>query len=263
LQDGSPLESTSDVTVFALGGASWPRVGSDGGWVEPFRAAGLDVRPMRPSNCAVHVDWTQHFAGRFAGVPLKNVELRAGETTARGDAMVTTTGLESGPVYALTAAIRARLDERGSCPLTVDLHPDLDDAAVAQRLATRRPKDSASTALRRALGLSPVAIALLREATANDLPTDAVELARLVKAVPLTVRSLAGIERAISTAGGIALAELDDRFMARQLPGTFLAGEMLDWEAPTGGYLLQASFSTGVAAARGALAWQAQHPLRT
>jgi uncharacterized flavoprotein (TIGR03862 family) len=258
--DGSPLEAPADVTVFALGGASWPRVGSDGGWVEPFGAAGLDVRTPRPSNCAVDLDWTEHFRSRFAGAPLKNVALRvSGGTAVRGDATVTATGLESGPVYALTAEIRAELDTQGSCRLTVDLHPDLDVAAVAVRLRSRRPKDSTATALRRALGLSPIAVALLREATANSLPTDAAELAALVKAVPLTVRALAGLERAISTAGGLALAELDDRFMVRRLPGTFVAGEMLDWEAPTGGYLLQASFSTGVAAARGAVAWLADH----
>jgi len=253
---GPVVIAGSDVTVFALGGASWPRVGSDGGWVPHFRAAGLDVRALRPANCGALVHWTEHFAEQFAGVPLKNVALGAGGEMVRGDAMVTATGLESGPVYMLSATIRNEIDRNGACDLTVDLHPDLALATVQQRLTQRRPKESQATALRRCLGLSPVAVSLMREATGNRLPTDPAALARLVKCLPLAVHSTAPIERAISSAGGLALAELDDHFMVRRLPGTFVAGEMLDWDAPTGGYLLQASFSTAVAAARGAIVWR-------
>jgi uncharacterized flavoprotein (TIGR03862 family) len=252
--DGA-VEVSSDVTVLAMGGASWPRVGSDGGWVETLRRAGVEVDELRPANCGVRVDWTETFARRFAGVPLKNVAISVGETSIRGDAMVTSQGVEGSPIYAHSLAIRDALDRDGRCTVTVDLHPDLTAAQLSERVERRRPKDSTAASLRRTIGLTPVSVSLIREATGNRLPADPSELAALVKAVPLVVESTMPIARAISTAGGIRLAEVDDAFMLRRLPGTFVAGEMLDWEAPTGGYLLQASFSTAVAAARGALEW--------
>ena len=254
---GRVVDTRSDVTVFALGGASWPRVGSDGAWVPNFIAAGLDVRVLRPSNCALHVGWSHVFAERYAGVPLKNTAVSVGETTARGDITITADGIESGPIYMVSSEVRDDIDRTGTCSLTVDLHPDLAVDAMADRLSRGRPKDSVSTLLRRSLGLSPVAIALLREATGNALPNDPRQLAHLIKSVPLEVESVASLARAISTAGGLSFDELDEQFMVRSLPGTFVAGEMLDWEAPTGGYLLQASFSTAVAAALGAVAWSA------
>jgi hypothetical protein len=255
----SPVEVRSDVTVLALGGASWPRVGSDGGWVTTLRHAGVDVRDLRPANCGVLVDWSEVFAERFAGVPLKNVAIGVAgagvRAWVRGDAMITGQGIEGGPVYAQSAAIRDNIDREGRCTVAVDLHPDLTAEAVAERLARRRPKESLATSLRRTLGFAPASVALLRESTGNQVPTDPVELATLVKAVPFVVESTMPIARAISSAGGVALTEVDESFMLRRLPGVFVAGEMLDWEAPTGGYLLQASFSTAVAAARGALDW--------
>ncbi len=254
---GRTVDTRSDVTVVALGGASWPRVGSDGSWVPHFVAAGLDVRALRPANCGVHLNWSRVFAEQYAGAPLKNTRVSIGATMARGDIMVTDRGLESGPIYTVSSEVRDAIDRDGTCTLVVDLHPDLTVDAVADRLSSRRPKDSATTFLRRSVGLSPVAVALLREATGNALPSEARQLAQLIKAVPLAVQSIAPIERAISTAGGLSFDELDSQFMIRSLPGTFVAGEMLDWEAPTGGYLLQASFSTAVAAARGAIAWLA------
>ena len=260
--DGTPLEITpGGPVVFALGGASWPGSGSDGGWVEPFRLAGVAVQELRPSNSGVITGWSPVFAERFAGVPLKNVAVSvAGDShpAVRGDAVVTHQGLEGGPVYAVSGALRAALDAAGRATLLVDLHPDLTHAAVAKRLERRRPKDSLSTALRRSLGLDSVAIGLLREATANAVPTAAAALASLVKAVPATVTTTAGIDRAVSSSGGVALDEIDDRFMLRRRPGTFVVGEMLDWEAPTGGYLLQATLSSAVAAAHGALDWHAE-----
>jgi uncharacterized flavoprotein (TIGR03862 family) len=255
---GKPIDVRSDISVFALGGASWPRVGSDGGWVTPFRDAGVQVREMRPANCGVQIPWTPRFADRFAGTPIKNVALRVGDVSARGDVTVSRGGIESGPVYTHSATIRDSIERGGACTITIDLHPDLTLTAVQGRLAHRRPKDSAATGLRRALGLAPVAVAFLREATNNHLPTDPAELAALVKGVPLVVHATMSLDRAISTAGGLTLAEVDDRFMVRRLPGTFVAGEMLDWEAPTGGYLLQASLSTAVAAANGAINWLQQ-----
>ena len=255
--DGHVHDVSADVVVLALGGASWPRLGSDGGWVELLAERGVTVAPLRAANVGVCVDWSAGFVDRFQGSPLKHVQLTVrgrAAASVRGDAMVTRSGLEGGPVYAVGAAIRAALDA-GTCVLEVDLRPDQDVDQLAARLGRRRPKDSASTWLRRSLGLDPVATALLREAGGGVLPAEARDVAALVKAVPVTVTATMPIDRAISTAGGIVWSEVDDRLMLRRLPGTFVAGEMLDWEAPTGGYLLQASFATGVAAARGALEW--------
>lgn len=252
--EGADDPVVADATVFALGGASWPRLGSDGGWVGRFEERGVVVAPLRPANVGVRVDWTDTFIDRFQGKPLKHVALTARGRVARGDATLTRTGLEGGPVYAIGAAIRDRLDADGRCVVEVDLRPDLTVSEVAERLRRRRPKDSASNWLRRSIALDPASIGLLRESAGVALPTDAPVMAALVKAVPVAVTSTMPIERAISSAGGIAWSEVDESLMLRRLPGTFVAGEMLDWEAPTGGYLLQASFSTGVAAARGVLA---------
>jgi hypothetical protein len=253
--NGDDVEIASDVTVLALGGASWPRVGSDGTWVDTLRRAGVTVNELRPANCGMHVDWSQHFADRFAGIPLKNVAMDVAGVSVRGDAMVSRSGIEGGPVYTHAAALRDAIDRDGQCTMVIDLHPDIDVDQLFARLQRRRPKDSVTTFLRRTIGLTPVSISLLREVTGNRVPTDPAALAHLVKAVPLLIESTMPIERAISTAGGISLDEIEASFMLRRLPGVFVAGEMLDWEAPTGGYLLQASFSTAVAAARGAIAF--------
>jgi len=253
--DGVEFDVHHDVTVMALGGASWPRVGSDGGWVPIFEAAGISVTSLRPANAGVVVGWSAEFADRFAGQPLKNVAVSVGPVTVRGDAMVTTSGLEGGPVYGVGREVRAELDESGNCTLTIDLHPDQSTTQLTDRLARRRPKDSVTTWLRRSLGLHLVAVNLLRESTRGRLPDEPAAMAELVKAVPVAVARSMSIDRAISTAGGVALDELDTDLMLRRRPGTFVAGEMIDWDAPTGGYLLQASFSSGVVAARGASKW--------
>jgi uncharacterized flavoprotein (TIGR03862 family) len=253
--DGVAADVRADVTVLALGGASWPRVGSDGAWTHTLESTGVRVAPLRPANCGVRVAWSAAFADRFAGTPVKNVALEVSGVSVRGDLTITPAGLESGPVYPLSSTIRDLCERDGRCIIHVDLHPDLELAAVRQRLQARRSKDSLATFLRRSLGLSPAAIGLLREATDNQLPTDHAALAALVKHAPLTVHGTEPLARAISTAGGIALDEVDDHLMLHALPGVFVAGEMLDWDAPTGGYLLQASFSTGVAAALGAQRW--------
>ena len=254
--DRQESEVLSDVTVFALGGASWPRLGSDGGWVGPFTDRGVTVSPLRPANVGMRVDWSSTFVDRFEGTPLKHVALSVqGRPGVQGDAMVTRAGIEGGPVYAIGAAARDAIDADGRCVLQVDLRPALTVDQLTERLQRRRPKDSTSNWLRRTLGLDPVGIALLREAGAGALPTDPRAMAALVKDVSLVAVATMPIDKAISTAGGIAWSEVDDALTLRRLPGTFVAGEMLDWEAPTGGYLLQASFSTGVAAAQGAIAW--------
>ncbi|GEK20454.1 NAD(FAD)-utilizing dehydrogenase [Cellulomonas xylanilytica] len=256
--DGRQDDVSSDVTVFALGGASWPRLGSDGGWVGTFSDRGVTVAPLRPANVGMRVGWSARFADRFEGTPLKHVALSVrgdGGPAVPGDAMVTRAGIEGGPVYAIGAAIRGALDHAGECVLEVDLRPALTVGQLTERLERRRPKDSVSSWLRRTIGLDPVGVALLRESHDAALPAHPATMATRVKSVPVVVTGTMPIEKAISSAGGIAWSEVDDTLMLRRLPGTFVAGEMLDWEAPTGGYLLQASFSTGVVAAQGALAW--------
>ncbi len=251
---GALVSVAPDACVLALGGASWPRTGSDGAWVSPLEAAGVEVTPLQPSNCGFVVHWSDRFRNRFAGAPVKDVTLHHGATAARGDIVITDAGLEGGPIYALSPLLRQAIETDGHAVVQVEVRPDTTEAELVAHLARPRPKDSAATRLGRA-GLAPVIVGLLREATGNRLPTDATDLARLLQALPVRLEAPQPIARAISTAGGVALDAIDHRYMLENRPGTFVAGEMLDWEAPTGGYLLQAAFSTGVAAAEGALAW--------
>ncbi len=246
-----------DAVVLALGGASWPRLGSDGAWCEGLKAEGVEIAPFRPSNVGFDVAWSEVFMDRFAGQPLKPVALSFGEATVRGEAMVTRYGLEGGAVYALSAALREAVERDGSAILTVDLRPDLTVEALAGRLARGRGKDSVSNWLRKAAGLSPVGAGLLREIP-GDLPLGADKLARRIKAVRVTLTGVQGLARAISSAGGVRLDAVDEQLMLKALPGVFVAGEMLDWEAPTGGYLLQASIASGIVAAEGVLDWLAE-----
>lgn len=245
-----------DAVVLALGGASWARLGSDGAWREWLESEGVAVEPFRPSNVGFDVAWSKVFAGRFAGQPLKPIALTHGEQTVRGEAMVTQYGLEGGAVYALSAGLREAVERDGSAVLTVDLRPDLSVEALAGRLAKPRAKDSVSNWLRKAGGLSAAAVGLLREIP-GELPPGADKMAKRIKAVRLTLTGVQGLERAISSAGGVRLDQLDQGLMLKALPGVFVAGEMLDWEAPTGGYLLQASMASGVSAAEGVLGWLA------
>lgn len=254
---GGPRRETPDALLLATGGASWPRLGSDGGWRARLEAHGVAVAPFRPANAGVDVAWSPVFTDRFAGQPLKGVALSHGGRTVRGEAMVARYGLEGGAVYALTADLRRALDRDGTTTLTVDLRPDLSIEALAARIARGKGKDSVSNQLRKAAGLSPVATGLLREIP-EEIPAGADKLARRIKAVRLTLTGLQGLDRAISSAGGVGLDEVDDGLMLTALPGVFVAGEMLDWEAPTGGYLLQACFASGAVAADGVLAWLAR-----
>ncbi len=245
-----------DAVLLALGGASWARLGSDGSWAPALSAAGIAVSPFRPSNCGFSTTWSEGFRSRFAGMPLKSVGLRFDGAVARGDVVVTRDGLEGGAIYPLSAALRCAIDAGGSAALSLDLRPDLDRDALAARLARVRGRESLSNTLRKALSLSPAAIALLlRDAGDAPPPRDPAGLAALVKAVPVTLTAPAPMDRAISTAGGVRRDAVDDRFMLLARPGAFVAGEMLDWDAPTGGYLLQASIATGRAAACGMLDW--------
>jgi uncharacterized flavoprotein (TIGR03862 family) len=245
-----------DATVLALGGASWPRLGSDGAWLDTLSGAGIAVAPLKPANCGFVAAWSDTFRDRFEGQPLKRIVLSFAGHAVPGEAVITRRGLEGGAVYALSAALRDAIANAGEAILVIDLKPDLATAELARRLGTPRGRQSLSTVLRKAARLAPPAIGLLRESAglAAMLPA---ELAARIKAVPVRLVATTGLERAISTAGGIALDEINDNFMLRRRPGVFVAGEMLDWEAPTGGYLLQAAFATGAAAGRGALAFVA------
>ncbi|MFC7396024.1 TIGR03862 family flavoprotein [Chelatococcus sp. GCM10030263] len=250
---GDTVTVAADAALLALGGASWARLGSDGTWQAPLAAQGVTIKPLRPANCGFLVDWSEH-ARRFAGEPLKRIALAAGGRTVRGEAMITASGLEGGAIYALSGFLRDTIAAAGTATLSLDLRPDLSAEVLAARLARPRGRASLSNHLRKAVGLSPAAIAVLRESS-RDLPNDPEALARHIKAAPLKLTGTASIARAISTAGGIAFDEIDDHYMLRRLPGVFVAGEMLDWEAPTGGYLLQAVFSTAVTAAEGIAQW--------
>lgn len=246
----------ADATVLALGGASWPRLGSTGDWQALLVEKSVAVSPLVPSNCGFLIDWSDTFRRRFEGQPLKRVALSIDGASVRGEALITARGIEGGAVYALSARLREAIAGAGAAELSADLRPDVSLADLAARLAKPRGKQSLSTFLRKAANLSAVEIGLLHEvAHARLSALDPMGLAALVKAVPLRLTGVAPIETAISTAGGVAWDAVDARLMLHRQPGVFVAGEMLDWEAPTGGYLLQACLATGALAARGALDW--------
>lgn len=243
----------ADATVVALGGASWPRMGSDGAWVGLLAAEGVAVAPLKPANCGFEADWSEAFADRWEGAPLKNIAATFAGHTVRGEITVTRHGLEGGPVYALGAALRDAIETTGEAALVIDLKPDLDLAQVEARLSRPRRRASLSNFLRKTLGLTGVAVALLRER--RYTPDDGAAFAACVKGLAVPLLRPRPISEAISTAGGVRFSELDDQLMLIRRPGVFVAGEMLDWEAPTGGFLLQGAFSTGWWAGRGALNW--------
>ena len=232
--------------ICAFGGASWPHLGSDANWVGRFRGRGITVNEFRPSNGRAVVAWSPAFADRYAGTPLKTLALSYNGHRAMGEIVISRQGVEGGAIYALSRFIR---DEPGH-PLIVDLKPGLTDEHVAERLARPRGKLSRANFLRRVLKLEPAAVSLMRETGAED-----------PKRVAVKVQGLEGLARAISSVGGVSWQDIGPDYGLRAVPGWFVAGEMIDWEAPTGGYLLQACFSTGVAAARGLLAHIGNLPL--
>ncbi len=242
-----------DAVVLALGGASWARLGSDAAWAPELEAAGASVAPFRPANVGFDVAWSPLFRERFAGQPLKGIALSHAGRAVRGEAMIAAYGVEGGAIYALSASLRDAVTRDGSAVLTLDLRPYQSLDALTRRLSKPRGKDSLSNWLRKTVHLDPAAVALLREA--GPIPTEPARLAARIKGVPLTLTGVQGLSRAISSAGGVTLDAVDERLMLKSRPGVFLAGEMLDWEAPTGGYLLQASFASGVVAANGVTDW--------
>jgi len=253
----SRSEHVGAAILLALGGASWPKLGADGAWTSILDNLGVGITPLEASNVGITSAWTETLRAGFGGAILKNVEVRLGEARARGDLVITDTGLEGGLIYALSPALREGLNQ-GTCQIQIDLRPDIETEALAQRLVKAKAGQSISTALKSHLKLAPPAIALMREATGNKLPVTAMGLARLIKALPIDVTGLGGLERAISTAGGINQDSVDEQLMLTARPGVFVAGEMLNWDAPTGGYLLQACFSSAVWAAKGIDAWVRQ-----
>jgi len=250
---GATETSQPDATILALGGASWPKLGSDGGWARILAEKGVAPVPFRPANAGFEVAWSEVFSTRFAGQPLKAVGLSFAGLTVRGEAMVTAHGLEGGGIYALSAPMRDAIAAKGRAALRIDLRPDMPWAQIAAKLDHGRVGDAVANRLRKALNLSPLEINLLREGLGVALPTDSETLAAAIKSVPLTLTGMRPLDRAISTAGGVGFEALDGGLMLKALPGVWAVGEMLDWEAPTGGYLLQACFATGVWAAKAVL----------
>ncbi len=248
----------ADAVVLALGGASWARLGSDGAWVPLLAGRGVDIAPLQPSNCGFDVArWSEHLRTKFAGAPLKNVALRCGGFSQRGEFVLTETGIEGSLVYAASATLREAIAAHGSAVAEIDLLPERSAEFVRDEVARPRGSRSMSTHLKSRLGLDGAKAALLHELLPRETFADAAALAAAIKALPIPLVAARPIDEAISTAGGVRLDALDDRCMLTQLPGVFCAGEMLDWEAPTGGYLLTASMASGVVAGRGATAWLA------
>jgi uncharacterized flavoprotein (TIGR03862 family) len=256
--EGKEVVAEPDVTVLALGGASWPKLGSDARWVETLGAEDIAMAPLKAANCGFTVAWTEVFRS-FEGQPLKGIALTFAGRSVRGEAMITRDGIEGGAVYALSSPIREAVERAGKADIHIDLMPDVSATKLSERLSKARGKQSLSNFLRKATHLSATALALIREAAVtNAVPLAAMkpqQIANLIKAVPVRLIGVQPIATAISSAGGVQFAELDEGFMLKRYPGIFIAGEMLDWDAPTGGYLLQASFATAVAAAHGAINW--------
>jgi hypothetical protein len=250
----------SDAVVMALGGGSWPKLGSDGTWVSLLNKRGLHIAPLQPANCGFDVGWSEHFRTKFAGHPVKSVAVvmrsDAGtESWHPGECVITETGVEGGVVYTVSASLRNEILAKGSALLRLDLAPDRDSSRLAHDLARPRGKRTMATHLQRQAHIDGVKAGLLREVASKEDFADPVRLAAAIKSLPLKLVAPRPLEEAISTAGGVPFESLDERLMVRSLPGVFCAGEMLDWEAPTGGYLLTACFASGRAAGVGAVEW--------
>jgi len=246
----------ADAVILALGGGSWAALGSDGAWWPWLKEKEIELAPLMPSNGGFEAHWSQHFVEQYAGEPIKTASFKvAGTAPIRGECMVTQHGLEGGVIYALSAILRGQILQRGKAIVTIDLLPDHDIQKVFDELSRARGSKSMSSHLRTRLGLHGVKAGLLREATAADIFKDPVKLAKAIKALPIELPACRPIDEAISTAGGVKFEGLTAGLMIKKLPGIFVAGEMLDWEAPTGGYLLNGCMATGRAAASGLIKW--------
>ena len=256
---GETLHLQPDATILALGGASWPKLGSDGAWVPLLAERDIDIRPLQSANCGFTVAWSEHLKNKFAGAPLKSVRIRFTDTHGqrherKGECIVSKEGIEGSLIYALSRPLRETLNANGEATFYIDLLPDHDPDRVLNALCHRGSK-SLSSHLKSALGLSGVKTGLLYEVLNKEQLADLRTLAYALKALPIKVRATSPIEEAISSAGGIRFENLNEDLMLKALPGVFVAGEMLDWEAPTGGYLLTACFATGRQGAEGVRHW--------
>jgi hypothetical protein len=248
----------ADATILALGGGSWAKLGSDGAWVPLLAARGIPVAPLKPANCGFDVAWSAHFSERYAGQPVKPVIASVAGRRKQGEFNITASGIEGGLIYALSAPLRDALETTGHATLHLDLAPGKTLERLTADLARPRGRDSLANHLRRRAGIEGVKAGLLRELLPFLASTATDELAAAIKHLPLPVTATRPLDEAISTAGGVAFEALDESLMLRDLSGVFCAGEMLDWEAPTGGYLLTACFATGRVAGDGAQAWLAR-----
>ena len=247
----------ADAVVLALGGGSWSRFGSDGAWVPILAGRDIPVAPLKPANCGFDVGWSEHFSGRHAGEPVKSVALAWAGERRQGEFVITGTGVEGSLIYGFSARLRDAIERAGVAEIHLDLMPDWTLPRLAKEIAHPRGARSLSSHLQSRVGLKGVKTALLREVLNAGTFDDPGRLAAAVKSLPLRLVAPRPLEEAISSAGGVAFEALGSGLMVRQLPGVFCAGEMLDWEAPTGGYLLTACFASGRAAGRGALDWLA------
>jgi uncharacterized flavoprotein (TIGR03862 family) len=250
-----PVQVQADAVVLALGGASWPRLGSDGAWQSVLREAGVDIAPLLPSNCGFDVagGWTPYFVQRYAGQPFKSVAIEFEGVVRKGEFVATATGVEGSLVYALSAALREQIAQRGEAVFHLDLLPDRDAQKVLAGVAHPRGSRSLASHLKGRLGLDGIKFALLHEVLPREALQDSERLARTIKALPLRLCATRPIDEAISSAGGVRWEAMDNNLMLKALPGVWCAGEMLDWEAPTGGYLLTASMASGCAAGQAVL----------
>lgn len=251
---------TADAVVLALGGGSWAKLGSDGAWAPWLSARGVDVAPLQPSNCGFNVNWTPHFVERYAGHPLKSVLVdftdHHGEIFHKqGEFVVTQNGIEGSLIYAASARIRDTIAANGSATIHVDLAPGKDYERILQEVSHPRGSRSLSSHLQSRVGLKGVKMGLLWEVLSKEAMNDPQQIAKAIKALPITLVAPRPIDEAISSAGGVRFEALDPNAMLPKLPGVFCAGEMIDWEAPTGGYLLTACFASGKAAAEGVVRW--------
>ncbi|HEY1771587.1 MAG TPA: TIGR03862 family flavoprotein [Gammaproteobacteria bacterium] len=252
----APAVAKPDAVVLALGGGSWSRLGSDGAWIPLLQARGIEIEPLKPTNSGFETPWSEHFRGRFAGQPVKPVTAWLEDGAPKqGEFVITDDGIEGGLVYSLSAMLRDRIKEQGHVILHLDLAPNRDLPRLVQDLRKPRGSQSLANHLRKQAGIEGMKAGLLREVLGKDLPGDPVRLAEAIKDLPLKLHASRPLDEAISTAGGIVVDALDGRLMLKGLPGVFCAGEMLDWEAPTGGYLLTACFASGRVAGAGAAAW--------
>jgi uncharacterized flavoprotein (TIGR03862 family) len=250
----------ADAVILALGGGSWPQLGSDGGWISILADRSIPIMPLQPANCGFDIGWSEHFRAKYAGHPVKTVSVTAvnkerKEIRQQGEFVITETGVEGGVIYAVSAALRDEIVAKGTAIRRLDLAPDRELRPLVEELSRPRGKRTMATHLQRRAHIEGVKAGLLREMIPKQEFLNPARLGAAIKSLPVTVVAPRPLEESISTAGGIAFEALDERLMIRSLPGVFCAGEMMDWEAPTGGYLLTACFATGRAAGAGAVEW--------